>query len=214
MSMTRRTILRSTPVAAALAALLHPGRARASQATPGATPVAGQPDARALLDALLDAPLTTTLFPSDTPAITVVEWVDEGDSDLVGAVGGVLLQTGEDDNGNVIGPGVYIVHPGAEAARAAFDAQVADNTEDSPLSILDYPGVISRNPGDPGPSSADFPELASSLIAVVVGPVIVGAIGEGGEHGANDLRALANLAGMLDHLRLVQSAIEATPVAG
>ncbi|MBA2470401.1 MAG: hypothetical protein H0V37_13435 [Chloroflexia bacterium] len=210
MSMTRRTILRSTPVAAALAALLHPGRGRASQATP----VAGQPDARALLDALLDAPLTTTLFPSDTPAITVVEWVDEGDSDLVGAVGGVLLQTGEDNNGNFIGPGVYIVHPNPEAARSAFDAQLADNHEDETLSILDYPGAISRDPGDPGPPSADSAEPSSSRIAIVVGPVIVSALSEGGGRAANDLRALANLAGMLDHLRLVQGATEATPVAG
>jgi len=215
MPITRRSILQTTPLAAvALAGLLNPRHSLAYQATPEATPVTGQPDPEALLEALITSPVSTTLFPSDTPAITVMKWIDESDSDLDGAIGGVLLQTSEDANGNFMGPGVYIVHPGPDAARAAFGAQLADNWDDEKLSILGYAGAISRDPGDSGPTDADFTAHASSLIAIVVGSVIVSAIGEGGEREANDFRALANLAGMLDHLRSVQTANEATPVSG
>ncbi len=214
MPITRRSILHTTPLAAvALAGLLDPRHSLAHQATPEATPVSGQLDPQALLEALMTPPVSTTLFPSDTPAITVTEWIDESDSDLDGAIGGVLLQASEDANGNFIGPGVYIVHPGPDAARAAFGAQLADSREDETLSILGYAGAISRDPGDSGPTDAGITAHASSLIAIVVGSVIVSAIGEGGEREANDVRALANLAGMLDHLRMVQAPNEAAPVA-
>jgi len=215
MPITRRAILQTTPLAAvALAGLLEPRHSLAYQATPEATPVTDQPDPEAWLEALITSPVSTKLFPSDTLAITVTEWIDESDSDLDGAIGGVLLQTSEDANGNFMGPGVYIVHPGPDAARAAFGAQLADNRDDEKLSLLGYAGAISRDPGDSGPTDADSRNRASSLIAIVVGSVIVSAIGEGGECEANDFRALANLAGMLDHLRSVQTANEATPVSG
>lgn len=213
MPMTRRTLLRTMPLAATLAALPKPRHSLGSQATPGATPVAGQPDPRALLEALLTTPVTTTLFPADTPPLTVTEWIDESDSDLDGAIGGVLLQTGEDANGNFQGPGVYIVHPGPDAARTAFDAHLPASRDDGKQSILGYVGAITRDPGDSGPTGTDVRFPASSLIAMVVGPVIVSAIGEGGGRDANDLRALANLAGMLDHLRSVQASDQATPVS-
>ncbi len=211
MPMSRRSILRAAPLSAtALAALVNQRTGLASQTTPEATPVAGQPDPLKLLEALITSPVTTTLFPSDTPAVTVTEWVDSSDSDLDGAAGGVILQTGEDDNGNFLGPGVYIVRPSPDAARTAFDAQLADNRDSGAQSILGYTGVIAHDPGDPGQTDADFAARASSLIAIVVGPVIVSAIGEGGEGDANDVRALAHLAGMLDHLRTVQASDEAT----
>ncbi len=90
---------------------------------------------------------------------------------------------------------------------------MAGNWDDETQSILGYSGVISRDPGDPGPTDADVTAHASSLIAIVVGPVIVSAIGEGGERDANDVRALANLAGMLDHLRLVHAPNDGAPIA-
>ncbi len=209
MPISRRSILRTASIAAPALSALRAGRESLAQgATSVATPASGQMSSRALLDALLATPVTTRLFPSDTPEMNVVEWIDESDTDLDGATGGVILQTGEDDNGNVMGPGVYIVHESPEMARAVFDIQLANDPGIATESILGFPGVITRIPGQVNPPGADvtseeFP--GSSLITIFAGPVIVSAIGDGGEPDANDVRALANLAGMLDHLRLVQA---------
>jgi hypothetical protein len=34
-------------------------------------------------------------------------WTDEDNTDLIGTVGGVLMQAGQDIDGSVVGPGVY-----------------------------------------------------------------------------------------------------------
>lgn len=227
MPLSRRSVMMIAPPAVAALATRPTRAARSTfgqdrgrlpgRATPEATSVTVQSDPAALLDALLAAPVTTPLFPSDTAEITVVEWIDDSDSDLDQAVGGAILQTGEDDNGNFMGPGVYIVHESPDAARAVFDAQLADNDSVFTESILGYSGVVSRSPGEAKPPAADIaPEdsTGSSLIAIVAGMVIVSAIGEGGDQAANDVRALANLAGMLDHLRTVRASETATPVTG
>lgn len=216
MPLNRRSLMRVAPLTALT--MVHQDRGHSpGQPTPDATPVTGQPDPATLLAKLLATQVTSPLFPSDTPGITVVEWIDESDSDLDLAIGGAILQTGEDDNGNFMGPGVYIVHERAETARSVFDAQLADDDSVFTESSLGYSGVVSRIPGAATPPGADVApndSPSSSLIAIIAGLVIVSAIGEGGDQPANDFRALANLAGMLDHLRAVQVIDMGTPVTG
>lgn len=76
-------------------------------ATPAGTPAGADP--AALLYRLLAAPVESPLFPRDTGENAPVTRTDEGDTDLVGTIGSVLMQTRQESQKNVIEPGVYRV---------------------------------------------------------------------------------------------------------
>lgn len=188
MQTSRRSILRAFIMAGAALPLLEPVWALAS-----ATPVAdeGGLSPAILNERLREVPVSSPLFPSDTGPLTVVDWSDTSDSDLVGTIGAMTIQdsTKSDDEGTI---GAFIVHPSAESALASMKEIAPDQ-----VVIFDSPAVTSHEGG-------------YSLVAIVKGPVIISAIGmtttpalDGtSENDAPDARALGNLAGMLDHLRL------------
>lgn len=206
MGINRRHALQSVPAfALAGSSLLSREHVTAQDAstpvgTPAATPVGDDPEA--LFDLLLNTPVETPLFPADTGMVRALPWVDEGDTDLIDTVGGVLMQTGQDENRNFIGPGVYIVFPDADAALARLDASRADadaeedfegvDSEVSSINLAGYPGLTVREP-----------DLTNTM--VVVGPVIISAVADSDRPGDPALRSLVNCLALLDHLHSVIS---------
>lgn len=205
LSMNRRHALRSVPVLAVAGhSMLVRQHATARETaipvtgTPAATPVIDDPEA--ILDLLLETPVKTPLFPSDTGKARANPWVDEGDTDLIGTVGGVLMQTGQDFNRNFIGPGVYIVFPSAEAARARLDDFMAEagddfegvDTQVVSIELAGYPGMTVREPD-------------STYTIVVAGPVIASGLADSDQPGDPALRSLVNCLALLDHLQSVTS---------
>jgi len=201
---TRRSMLQGFAVAGITAAVPL-SRAAAQDATPAsdvspaATPVIGETIApEDLLDALLRAEITSDLFPEDPAVLATDVWEDTGDSDLEGAIGGVLVvdTTVEDENDALIG--VYIVEPSAEIAAATFSSYETDGSWQVPSTVFGKPAVFSQY-GD-----------GVSQIAIVEGNVIVSAVAgrsildaEITDFRETDAIALARVAGLLDHLRLV-----------
>ncbi len=151
-----------------------------------------------ILAGLLETPVTSPLLPVDLGVPEARPWIDEGDTDLIDTVGGVLIHAGSGDDAPLLG--LYLVHPTPNDAEARLNPDLLVDTP-QPFPLLDLPGLFDRTviPGIPG---------SLSRIVVAEGPVIVSALGQGEDESANDLRALANLAGLLDHLRLVTGSLE------
>lgn len=204
MTISRRTLVQTGQVAT-VAGVLAAWRtgAVAAQSTPVASPGSEPLPPEEVFQALLASEVTTPLFPADVGALGIVEWVDTSDTDLDGTIGGLLVRDttkGDDDDTALVG--AYIVHPTAAMAVERLTGPEAQDEGTNPVEILGRQGVWQQS-GD-----------GSSLLAVVQGTVIVSAIGipAGGRGpdqpapaatGETDNRALANLAGLLDHLRLV-----------
>ena len=188
MHTSRRSIVRAFITAGAAFPLLEPLRALAS-----ATPVADEDglSPAILNERLREVPVSSPLFPSDTGPLTIVDWADASDSDLVGTIGAMTLQDSakSGDEGMI---GAFIVHPSAESAQARMREIAPDQ-----VMLFGNPAVTAQEDG-------------YSLVAVVKGAVIISAVGmtrtpalDGtSANDAPDARALGNLAGMLDHLRL------------
>lgn len=186
MRASRRSILQAFIVAGATIPFLEPVGALAS-----ATPAVGEGgmSPEILNERLREIPVSSPLFPSDSGTLTIVDWADTSDDDLVGTVGAMTLQgSGKGEAGTI---GAFIVHPSAESAQARMREMAPDQ-----VLLFGNPGVTEQEDG-------------YSLVAVVKGPVIISAIGmtlapppDGtGAFDETDARALGNLAGMLDHLR-------------
>lgn len=111
--------------------------AGAQEATPAATPMAGESlDERIaaippeeLLRALLGTPVATGTFPAEFGIVTTEPWEDEGDTDLDGTVGGVFV-TSDDTL-----LGVYIVHPSEESATTRFEETLVE--EATPFEVAE-----------------------------------------------------------------------------
>ncbi len=177
-------------------------------ATPAGTPVVADP--AALLDRLQAAPVQTPLFPADTGKVTARPWVDEVDRDLIGTVGGVILEAAQDAQGNSIGPGVYLVFPDAAAAQGRLDVSrveaefEAGEVTVTSIELAGYPGITIR-------------EVDRATTGVAVGPVL--AVGKGDNSDGTNirglgatslagdpaLRSLVNCLALLDHLQTVMS---------
>ena len=215
MTLNRRNLLLSTPVGTALGALALPARSALAQSSPGtpvATPVATraasfgsledallaiEPDK--LLSRLVDSEVTTSLFPSDTGTIDVREWDDASDSDLENAVGGVLMQTGTDQDENFMGPGVYIIMPNRDDAGELLETARVDRTSVEPITIAGFPGFAIVDANNMGEG-----EMASNVVTLLlVGYLLISALADGPAAESKKLRSMANAIGLLDHLRTV-----------
>lgn len=200
MAVSRRHALQSVPAFAVIGSTVLSQRTVLAQ---DATPPAGTPvvdDPHALLERLLEAPVETPLFPADSGMVRARPWVDEGDTDLIDTIGGVLMQTGQDENRNFLGPGVYIVFPDPDAALARLDASITEAEEDfegaesgvTSIELAGYPGVTISEPD-------------GTVTLVAVGPVIVSALADRHQPGDPTLRSLVNCVALLDHLQSVMS---------
>lgn len=219
MTLSRRLLMKSVAAGIATAALLLPARSALAQsspgtpvATPAATPVASpaasfdsledallaiEPDE--LLTRLVDSEVTTSLFPSDTGPIDVREWDDTSDSDLENAVGGVLMQTGTDQNENFIGPGVYIIMHNVDDAAERLERVRTDRSTVKPITVAGFAGFVIIATNDVGEG-----EVASNVVTLLqVGYLLISASAEGPADGSTESRSAANAIGMLDHLRTV-----------
>lgn len=183
---TPETILEATPESGSCAELVG-------------TPVASD-QGEALLDLLLHAPVETPLFPADTGMVRAIPWIDECDTDLRGTVGGVIMEADRDEYGNPLGPGVYIVFPDETNARARLDESRSEaeenvdgvDSEVSSIELAGYPGITIRNPDE-------------SYTLIVIGPVVVGGLGDRRQPGDPALRSVVNCAALIDHLQSVMS---------
>ena len=199
MPATRRSLIRTLAITGVMSSRLTPALAQ-SGATPEASP---EVDPEQILVLLRASQITSPLFPSDSGAIALIDWVDDTDKDLIGTVGALLVQDtskGESDGGLL---GAYIVHPTAASAESSIAQSVEDETTTELFTLFGDKGAAQQDPS------------GYSLIVIANGPVIVSALGMplaplGPDETAvdfreSDARAIGNLAGLLDHLRLVLS---------
>ncbi|MGB3330850.1 MAG: hypothetical protein WBA46_17940 [Thermomicrobiales bacterium] len=203
MTMTRRALVRGSLGTGASGALMRAGRP--SVAHGNATPEPGEPlSVDEVVRRLRGRPITSPLFPADQGPFTITDWIDPSDDDLTGTVGAFTVHAAaaaEDDTEGFVG--AYMIHPTVRAAEARMVHQTAPDPAGQASTLFGKPFVSGR-----------FSDGAS-LVGVVEGFVIVSAIGfrstpddltpESSDHQEQDARALANLAGLLDHLRLVRT---------
>jgi len=194
---TRRSLIQTVAMAGVMSSRLTPALAQ-SDATPEATP---EVDAEQIFQLLRASQITSPLFPSDSGALVLVDWVDDSDKDLIGTVGALLVQDTSKGDSEAGLLGAYIVHPTAASAEESIAQSAGDETTTESFTLF----------GDN--ASAQQDPSGYALIAIANGPVIVSAVGMpqsplGPDETAvdfreSDARAIGNLAGMLDHLRLV-----------
>ncbi len=190
MPVTRRTLLSAPLISAGLTMPLH----AFAQGTPVAT-TEGEPlPPEVIFERLLESEITSPLFPSDATGLTVEEWVDPGDTDLEGAVGGVMVRAGTGDDAQPIG--AYVVHPTFDSAERRFASNGSPETTLWSYELWWY------SMEDMSTTEEDD---SFAVIATRSGLVIVSAFAQGAGTPGNELRTLANLAGMLDHLHGVTS---------
>lgn len=160
-----------------------------AQEMPGATPEGEPLPPEVIFERLLASEITSPLFPSDTTGLTAVEWVDPSDTDLDGAVGGVMVRAGASEDAQPVG--AYIVHPTFDSAEQLI---APDGSPKTTLWSYDV-GWTSMEDMDTTEENDSF-----AVIAARSGLVIASAFAQGAGTPGNQLRALANLAGLLDHL--------------
>lgn len=215
--MHRRRFLHAATLATA-AAPLTLTTVRADRATPepeGSAPLIDRVNAVApdiLLEALLTTPVTTPLVPRDTPDVDPVPWEDESDTDLDGAVGGVLFQTGWDVNDNPEVMATAIVYPDADVARSMLaevsqvEAQQLYGLPFFAAAFDDYAVAVVRAGnlllagGAEAPDDADVSDDRPASDATPAPAFRSGRV---------HLRALANLAATLDHVEDVLATLDA-----
>ena len=203
MGISRRHVLHAMPGFAVIGRTVFSPQAILAQevATPAGTPVVADP--AALLSRLQAAPVQTPLFPADTGTVTARPWVNEVDRDLIDTVGGVVLETAQDAQGNSIGPGVYLVFPDAAAAQGRLDVSrveaefEAGEVTVTSIELAGYPGITIR-------------EVDRATTGVAVGPVLAVGLGDTGLGvtslpGDPALRSLVNCLALLDHLHTVMA---------
>lgn len=218
MALNRRILLQSIPAGIAAGALslsARPALGQSRTSTPEATPAANPPgsledtlltiEPDRLLSRLMTSPVTTPLFPSDTGTVEAIEWVDNSDTDLFGSVGGVLMQTGTDENDNFVGPGVYIILRDVDDATERRESVETSETDPSglkPITIGGFPGatIVESNEGADG--SAEL----SAVTLLQIGYLLISALANGPADASTELRSVANAIGLLDHLRTVVQA--------
>jgi len=216
MTLNRRLLLQSIPVGIASGALSLPARSALGQ-SPEGTPTGSSRESKSLEEVLpaiepdklfsllMTSTVTTTLFPSDTGTIDVLEWVDDSDTDLDGAVGGVLMQTGTDENDNFIGPGVYIVLRNVDDAserRQAMETPGPNRTAAKSITIGGFPGVTTVEPNDVADQSME----SSAVTLLQVAYLVIAGAANGPADGSAEFRSVSNVVGLLDHLRTVVQA--------
>lgn len=201
-TMQRRHFLGS----AAVAGIVYPSVISTSlarqSATPAATPVVYDgPDfgptlaervarisPEELLGAIRSTPVTTPLFPADTPPIEPVVWDEFLDTDLVDTFGGVVFNTGYDENDNFLGVGVAIVHPDTESASRASDTTARDQGVESGGTLLGSPIFFQQN--------IDYGATLVQLDYLLIG----GGTFTTGDQPTMLLRSITHTAALLSHL--------------
>jgi len=220
MTLNRRLLLQSIPVGIASGALSLPARSVLGQSrerTSVATPTGSSAGSRSLENALLaiepdrllsklmTSTVTTTLFPSDTGTVEVLEWVDNSDTDLFGSVGGVLMQTSTDQNNNFIGPGVYIILRNVDDAterRETMETSALNRSSTTSITIGGFPGVTTAEPNDVADQSME----SSAVTLLQVAYLVIAGAANGPADGSTEFRSVSNAVGLLDHLRTVVQA--------
>lgn len=201
MELNRRSLVRGAIGAGATGIAIGIGHDAMAQSPPATPATAGAETPDAIVAGLREMPITSPLFPRDSGDLTILDWVDEGDSDLEGAVAAFFVEgppVGEDGKSMI---GAYMVHATADVAAERFSQQLSDGQDERPAAIFEYPSGWGHYPD------------GAAVVGVVTGSVIVSAAAMGPKRGPDepavtdfreaDARALANLAGMLDHLRMV-----------
>lgn len=214
MALSRRILLHSLPAGIALGALSPPALPVLGQSR-GATPeaisqgsledalLAIRPDS--LLSRLMLRDVTTPLFPADTGKIEAREWVDK---DLFGSVGGVQMQTGTDENGNFIGPGVYIMlrNPAdATKRRESVKTSLSGQSNAKPITVGGFPGLTIIESNETTIAGVEQPET-SAISLLQVGYLLINGVAVGPADGSTEFHSVANALGLLDHLRTVVQA--------
>ena len=202
--MNRRRFLESAAFAGTVSPFLVTGAFARQSASPDATPIlehdygfgptlaqrVEQVKPAALFDALQTTPVSTPLFPADTPPIEPVLWDDESDTDLAGTIGGVVFNTGYDENDNFLGVGVAIIHADRESAAAAMAT-----TGPAPKSFLGMPWFVQAVEDH----AASVIQIGHVLLAGSAAPPA----NPEESSGPLALRSITHMAALLDHLDTV-----------
>ena len=200
---TRRTFLKAGTGSLALLTLPPTVVNALAQATPEAEALPPEQ----LFTALAETEVTTPLLPSDGGPYAIVPWEDDKDDDLTGTIGGLLMSDTSKGDTDAAFIGAYIVHPTVESAEARFNEVMHDpEAPDQDPMFFSFPGATSISDDGYG------------FVSLRIGPLLISAVAQStARRGPDDpveidalalaARASAHLAGMLDHYRMVSSAM-------
>ena len=183
---------RTFALSATALTLLEHRQVFAQESTPEASPVVQSPDE--IFAALLAAPFSSPLLPADTGEIVVSEWIDEGDSDLVDAVGGILYGVAGEGNESTVG--AIIVYRDQSLAESRVNLAAIDYEQSVKVMNVTVGGFS-------GMSIVDIlnPDYSFATSAVSVASSIVSGGAEGFPADELEGRSLAHLVALLDHYR-------------
>jgi hypothetical protein len=168
-------------------------------ATPEGTPELLSPEE--VFEVLLATPFQSPLLPADTGEVVVTEWVDDSDSDLDGAVGGILF--GGAAAGTESSIGAMIVHRDEQTATDRITSVSADSGSQETVSDVKMAGFSGATIVLPSDDTSQPVNPGYAVTAVAAGFVIISG---GAENLANEeleTRSLAHTLALIDHLRRI-----------
>jgi hypothetical protein len=158
-----------------------------------------------LLTLLLTAPVPEDLLPAGYDDPQVVAW-EEGDTDLAGSLGGVVVFVDPSDSGIA-----YIVFPDVRAAqRRLFETNDAAVAADRGIIVHSFSGLTFDGVDYPGRLIV-FDDRVVCLVQV--GPVLVIGSGSSEDLAANRPTAIAMAEAGAIHLLRLAARPDATPAA-
>jgi hypothetical protein len=155
---------------------------------------------------LLAAPFSSPLLPADAGEIVVSEWIDDSDSDLDNAVGGLLF--GGSGEGEESSLGAMIVYHDEATAKDRVDPnsiQTDASTSVYALSIGGAEGMTVVNIDGVSESDDDF---SYAISVVSSGFVVISGGAEGVAHDELELRSVAHVVALFDHYQRVVTSIQ------
>ncbi len=183
-----------------------PAGAWAQPATPVQEAVAvAEVSPVALYDALLASTFPGDLLPDGVASLTTYPWQDSNDSDLAGAIGGVIFADGDPFASAIPAAITYVVYPGASGVDEMFNMAAEFGEADE--IVVDGEALPAVVIADLGGASAVF-TIANNVLIYGMAP-------NSGEPDVAQATALTQVG--IAHLRQVASEIggsDATPSGG
>lgn len=188
----------------AMAPVLSAARAATPEAsTPVTSFVALSPES--VFEMLLAAPFSSPLVPAGAGEIVVSEWIDSSDTDLEGAVGGLLF--GGSMEGEEASLGAIIVLNDEVAAAARVDPNAYDTDASATVSALSVGGAEGVSiVYEDGSGEGDSEDNSYATSAIGSGFVVISGGADGIPYDELELRSVSNVVALFDHyLRVVTS---------
>jgi hypothetical protein len=159
-----------------------------------------------IFEMLLAAPFSSPLVPADAGDIVISEWIDDSDSDLDEAVGGLFF--GGSAEGEEASLGAMIVYHDEATAKGRVDPEDYDPRSTMTVNAVSLGGATGLTVVEIDESDEFDDDFSYATTAVSAGFTVISGGAEGLPHDELELRSVANVVAMLDHYQRVVTSIQ------